>query len=131
MYITYIFIHSFTTVSEFSMEHICPICKNELVVSLNTVNVDFKCNKYDSHFFAKRLQLTHQTLSHPELLKIKVKFQIGDEPHWYLRVNYDQGTSEVWTEENPMRVIINQVFNPDFSDLIKLKEKIQTYMLFS
>lgn len=113
------------------MEQFCPICKLKLVQTPNPKHADFRCYKDDSHFFAKRLTLNHESLDAPELLKVKVKFQIGNESPWYLRVNYDQNTSEVWTEENPIRIVINQVFNPDFSDLIKLKEKIRTYMLFS
>jgi hypothetical protein len=108
------------------MEHLCPLCNNSLARKRAKDYFDYQCSKYDSHFYAKR---TH--LDTNELLKIKVKLQNEDKSEWYFRINYDTVSTEVWTDENPNRIVIKQVFTPDFSDLSRLKSKIQTYMLFS
>lgn len=61
--------------------------------------------------------------------KIRVGFR-GKEK-LFLKVHYDEGYSEVWTWHISSRLKINQIVYTDFSNIVKLKDKIKTLLLFA
>ena len=112
----------------------CPICNKKLTTNRSfsyknnkySKYTDYECKYKEDHFFVKRIncRMTNES---------KVKIRLSDETSlisYYLKINYDENTSEVWVKDSN-KITINQVFVPDYSDLTKLKEKIKTYLNFS
>ncbi len=110
-------------------KQICPICTKDMIEENKIKYIDYYCRERADHFYACRILNNEQ-------IKIKMRFtdtlENGTKEKLFLKVNFDEGTSQVWTKNNDNnRIQIDQIFNPDFSDLDKLKVKIRTYLLFS
>jgi hypothetical protein len=109
------------------MEHLCPICKRELTKEHKIKHVDYHCYPPKSdHHYSERETITGE--------KLKVKIRIGSgEDRLFLKVNYDESYSQVWTDpdDDDARIRINHAFEPDVSDLDALRKKLRTYMVFS
>lgn len=107
-------------------KHICPLC-NDYLSGDTTPNkhTDYSCVKSADHYYAKRIK-------NDELTKIKFRLTDPDGKKLYIKINYDQGITQVWTKSNNnIRSEIQSVFEPDFSDIEKLKNKLKTYLVFS
>lgn len=106
--------------------NICPICKNTLSVSDTSTQsyADYHCNHKD-HFFAKRMMMG-------QLIKVKLRVPDKDNPPLYIKVNFDDNSTQVWKKHSTIpRINIDHACKLDFSDLDKIKNKIKTYLLFS
>lgn len=69
-----------------------------------------------------------------QIQQLKARFTEPDGSKLSFKILYDQDRSEVWTGSSAQkenRVKIEHVFDLDFNDLDKLKQKIRMYMLFS
>jgi len=102
----------------------CLVCDREMEANNKIMYIDHFCDKVDDHHFSMRIR---ENVMH----KLRIRFQTGDE-RLCLKVHYDEGYSEVWTRSNSeLRVKIDQIVVPDFTDAEKLKDKIRTILLFS
>ena len=106
------------------MEHSCPICQTIMIEEYKIKFIDFYCSAKEDHFFAIRVK-------DETILKIKVRYTESNGSKIYLKVNFDNDFSQVWTDKNNFRVNIAYTFMPDFTDTDKLKNKIKTYLNFS
>lgn len=115
--------------SQKNIDNHCVICKKEMEIDERPKYSDYTCRTEDDHFFAKRIK-------DDTLLKLKVRFSESGSKI-YLKINFDEGFSEVWSNtntkghNNTQRVRIDSIFEPDFSDIQKIKSKIITYLTFS
>lgn len=117
----------------------CKICQSTMPLTVKTINNinyhgkdkstfyhDYKCNKnLDHHLYIERnLDGT--------LIITKTRLSIDNEDIIF-RINYNDSTTEIWNARSdyPEILKLNVVFNPDYSDLNKLKLKIKTFMVFS
>lgn len=105
----------------------CPIC-NQKLTPINTPDAllynEYRCRQ-DDHFFTSRMK-------GDQILKVKVRLgSDATNDKLFLRVEYDKGTTEVWTKSYSDKVTISETMVPDFSDLKRLRNKIKTYLLFS
>ena len=109
----------------------CPICQEKMIVESTPKHHDYICRQ-DDHFYSIRMAESIKT-SGIELRKLKIKLgNLETEPQcFFLRINYDEDTSEVWSSNNDSKNTIKQVFTPDFSNIPKLKNKIRTLLIFS
>jgi hypothetical protein len=111
----------------------CPICNKKMSVENKIKYIDYKCVT-DEHYYGVRI--VEDTFTN-ELRPLKVKIRLGDDKvkSFLLKINYDEGFSEVWTRsgktESANRSRIEKVFTPDFSNMDKLLNKIKTYIVFS
>lgn len=115
------------------MNRTCPICQRQLTKSpcLSTPQstvIDYFCHpSMMDHHYGERLR-------NGQLCKMKIRLtdQYTDE-RMFLRIDFDEGHSHVWTKQDDQknRIVINHTFMPDFSQIEKLKAKIQTYLIFS
>ena len=106
------------------VEHKCPFCNSELELDHQIEYKDYSCQKKD-HFFSKRIE-------DKDLIKIKLFLRDDDGQKVFLKINFDEGASEVWT--NNSRVARNKIdyaFEPDFNDRRILLAKIKTLLVFS
>lgn len=116
-------------IKEYNMEedNVCPICKEHLVPvdsSSNTYN-DYHCTTGKNHFFAKRLAMG-------QLLKVKLRLPDQGNSYLYMKVNFDENSTQVWKKSSEkQRINIDHATSLDFSDIEKIKNKIKTYLLFS
>lgn len=102
----------------------CPICHLEMKPSDKPYKNDFNCKASDDHIYIHRIK-------DDQISKIKIVFSDNDN-RLFMKVNYDEGFTEVWTKSNnDYRTVIQSVFTPDFSDIERLKSKIKTYLTFS
>lgn len=119
----------------------CPFCNSELSMEHRIIFCDFFCNKPD-HFFSERIIdvkdengefVTDQDGRQvKELAKIKLSFDDHTGERIYLKINYDEGNSQVWTKNSKThRATINNVFVPDYDNRESIIRKIKTYLLFS
>ena len=118
----------------------CPFCNSELTVEHKIVFCDFFCNRKD-HFFSERMVDVKDTNGDfikedgkqvKELVKIKLSLRDRAGEKMYLKINYDEGTSQVWTKDSTRpRATINNVFVPDYNNPDSILQKIKTYLLFS
>lgn len=103
----------------------CPICKKDLEMDseFSTTKIDFVCRR-DNHFYGHRIKNDQVTM-------LKARVMDENKNKFYLKSYYDKGIMEIWTKANDAkRTIINNIFEPDFSDIDKLIVKIKTYLLF-
>lgn len=109
------------------MDHLCPVCQRQLRKELKTKHTEYDCFPPKSdHHYVRREALDGQLL--------KMKIRIGsDKDRLYIKINFDEGFSQVWTDpdDDEARIKINHVFEPDLTDLEALRQKIRTYMVFS
>lgn len=105
----------------------CPICNQSMEKedsSDQQLYSDFHCRR-GSHFFAKRIQ-------DGQLTKIKIKILDESNSYLYMKINFDEGTTQVWKKTSKdTRVNIDHACHLDLSNLDKIKSKIKTYLLFS
>lgn len=111
------------------MIHHCPICQRELEKDSYQERVDYHCTPpREDHHYAKRVSHTDES----QILKLKVRISPED-TKTFLKIHYDQGYSEVWTnpDDDESKIRINHVMEPDLSDLKALQTKLKTYLVFS
>jgi hypothetical protein len=111
----------------------CPICQKQMSKHNMIKYIDHEC-KRENHFYGKRI-------IKDDVTKVKIRFTEPDGEKLYIKFNYDNDLTEVWsikpgileTEhiKNKQRIPIVGTFVPDLSDLEKLKQKIKTYLIFS
>ena len=85
------------------------------------ISKDYFCRS-SNHFFAKRL-------IKDEITKIKFRLEDSDKSNIYIRVNYDEGNTEIWKTDSK-KFKIDCVTDFDFSDHEKLLKKLKTYFIF-
>lgn len=114
------------------MERSCPICQRILTVEHKISYVDYHCHpSVKGHHYAERMKDDHHLRMKIRLTDV-VMSSGPDLPHMYLHIHYDDGYSEIWTNPDQLdRIRIHHVFVPDFTDLNALKNKLQTYIIFS
>lgn len=111
------------------MDHNCPICQRTLEKDSYRERVDYHCSPpRDDHHYAKRVLLTDES----QLIKLKVRIS-PESSKLYLKIHYDQGYSEVWTnpDDDESKIRINHIIEPDLTDLKALQTKLRTYLVFS
>lgn len=99
----------------------CPICKYECQKYNNDYSEDFNCFLKNDHSYAVRMKENKITK-----LKILVKEYMMN---YYLKIDYENNVTEIWSSSHTNRIKVPP-FNMDFSDLKKIKQKIQTILLF-
>lgn len=103
----------------------CPICDKELSVEEYDGYKDYHCRSRFDHHYGVRIK-------DDEILKVKVRLTDEDGSCIFFKINYDEKVTQVWTLMNQVnRVAVPHIFEPDFTDLSKLKLKMKTYLLFS
>jgi hypothetical protein len=116
----------------------CLVCNCEMVINHKISYVDHFCNVDDDHYFCIRIvNLYKVTSTYGEaektgemMAKLYVKFRVGRE-RLNLKVHYDEKYSEAWSKsKTTVRLKINQIIIPDFTDIEKLKNKIRTILVF-
>lgn len=121
-------------------KRLCPFCSKTLSMEHKIIFCDYYCNTAD-HYFSERIIdvkddngnfiLDDYGKQVKELIKIKLSLRDHDGEKLYLKVNYDLGTSEVWTKSSKTkRYTINSVTIPDYNDRESIINKIKTYILF-
>lgn len=108
-------------------KYFCPICQDELKPDPSRQHTDYACYGGDdgNHLYIHRVK-------DEQITKIKVRLMEPGGEKLYFKINYDHGFSEIWTKANDTnRNRIDSIFDPDFSDVEKLKTKIRTYLVFS
>jgi len=109
------------------MDHLCPICQRKLTAEDERNEItDYHCfPPPNDHHFSKRIK-------NDQVQKIKIRLS-PDGNKLYLKINFDEGYSQVWTrpDDESSRIKINHVFEPDLSDLNALQQKLRTYLIFS
>jgi hypothetical protein len=119
----------------------CPFCESELSMEHNITFCDYFCNKFN-HFFSERITdaqtdtgefiLDDDGKQVKELTKIKLCLIDCSGEKMYLKIDYDEHTSQVWTKDNKSpRILINDVFIPDYNNPKLIIKKIKSYLLFS
>jgi len=112
-------------------KYICPICQAELKQDYRSERKplhehDFTCSmRDDNHSYS--IRTVDDTM-----VKIKVRLQDTDDERLIFLIDYADHKLEIWTKAGQTnRVVIPVSFEPDFSDIEKLKEKIRTYLIFA
>ena len=122
-------------------KRLCPFCSKELSMEHKIIFCDYFCNTPD-HFFSERIidvkndsgefMLDDNGKQIKELVKIKLSLRDHNGEKMYLKVNYDEGTSQVWTKNSKtVRNNINGVIIPNYNDRKSIIDKIKTYIMFS
>ena len=119
---------------------LCPFCNSKLDAEQTVLYTDYFCNKHD-HFFSERLTdvknesgefIMENGKCVKELSKIKLSLQDHNGEKMYLKVNYDEGTSQVWTKNSMThRYVINNTIVPNYDDRESIIRRIKTLILFS
>jgi hypothetical protein len=65
-----------------------------------------------------------------QTIKLKLRFTFSRE-EVFLKIHYDIGYSEVWSDNAQQRLKINLIVPLDFSNIEKLKNKIKTLLIFA
>lgn len=110
------------------MKRHCPFCKETLCKEKKTHEItEYFCfPSMTDHHYSERL-------AGDRIQKLKIRLtDIVTNETMYLRVDFEQNFSHVWTTADDLKPIqINSAFMPDFSHLGRLKAKIKTYLIFS
>jgi hypothetical protein len=101
----------------------CLVCGKEMEITHKIKYVDHFCSTQEDHHFSWRIVGGN-------LAKLRIRFQDGNE-RLCLKVHYDENYSEVWTGAKSERLRINQIIEPNFQDIEKLKNKLRTILVFS
>lgn len=114
-----------------SEQHNCPICHHEMEMTHLISYKDYYCRGGDEHFYGKRVK-------NNVLTKLKIRFKEVSGEKIYIKFNYDLNSMQVWSKKpgdfddsRDARIPIEGTFEPDFSDINKLKSKIKVYLTFS
>jgi hypothetical protein len=107
----------------------CPICSKTLSKQSETLNpglisCESFCEKEKDHSFFSRW--FNEEPNQTQIIKIAFK---GDSKI-FLKLNYQLQKSFIWTKPNDVHPIKVSLFEPDFSDIPKLKKKLKTLLLF-
>jgi hypothetical protein len=107
------------------MNNQCPICKSEMNKNDLVSYIDYFCWPIkEDHHYSRRIRGTELQI---EKIRISTK-----EETFYLKLDYSNILSEIWTKPNGShKVQLDHLINVDFTDLNKLEEKLKTYILFS
>ena len=85
------------------------------------VYIDYFCKRH-SHFYSMRIM-------QGEIIKEKIRVIDGDDnTRLYVKINYDEGNMQVW-KEGVERIMVNETFKPDYSNLEALRDKIKLYLI--
>lgn len=107
------------------MDRICPICNRELTESKDTKHTDYSCYppKKDHHY-AERFV---------EEIKTAIKVRLSPpEGRIFFKIYYERQCMDIWTvPEQREKILVNHLFEPDFTDVQGLFHKMKTYLLFS
>ncbi|MFA6609041.1 MAG: hypothetical protein WCT07_04005 [Candidatus Paceibacterota bacterium] len=120
---------------------LCPFCKRKLEAERTVLYTDYFCNR-DDHFFSERLSdvkddygkfiIDENGKCVKELTKVKLSLRDHSGEKMYLKINYDEGTSQVWTKNSKThRHIVNSAIIPNYDDKESIIRKIKTLILFS
>lgn len=109
------------------MENCCPLCRYPLKIDPN-IYFNISCEAGGDHFYAVS---TSKAGTMAEL-----RFRIDD---ICVVLRYVDRSTKIWRDynanDNPnqdkLMATINDIIKIDFSDLPKLKEKLQKYIIFS
>lgn len=114
----------------------CPICKaNMLLDSENRfchLYEDYVCRSAD-HFLAIRS-------SGDQMVKIKIRLQDEEKDNYFIKINYDLSTTEVWKNSNEVckntnsvdrSIVIDRVSKLELYSRNKILNKIKSILLFS
>jgi len=112
----------------------CAICNKKMLFENKIKYVDYICIS-EEHMYS--IRFAEDTFTNAvNLTKMKVRLGSKRAYNYMLKINYDDGNSEVWVnngdklEEIP-KTRINQTFTPDLSNVEKIKNKIKTWLVFS
>jgi len=109
------------------MSNPCPICQREMKRDHLIKFIDYYCHPSRSdHHYAKRTTVTC------ELIECKVRFKEPSNEKIFLKVQYQEGYSEVWTGSYlDARTRIEYPIQLNFDDIEKIRAKIRTCLVFS
>lgn len=114
----------------------CPICSRQMEPDYKVKYLDYSCLS-DDHGYSIRLVENPFTKA---VKQTKIRIRLGrlDDKNYLLKINFDEGYSEVWSsigttshKDVNKRLKIEKTWSPDVSDLEKLKNKIKMYLIFS
>ena len=107
------------------MDRICPICSRELTESKENKHVDYACYppKTDHHYVERFV----------DEVKTSIKVRMTPpEGRIFFRIFYERQHMEIWTvPEQHEKIRVDNIFEPDFTDIPALFQKMRTYLLFS
>lgn len=88
--------------------------------------IDYFCKpKYDDHhYFSARFN------SKDKQTHLKVRIHHHNQSKIYFKINFLEEYTEIW-EDKSSRLRIDQVISYDFKDLLNLRNKLRTYLVFS
>lgn len=125
-----------------SNDHVCLICRQVMQFHKGIEHTDYYCGKNDNHHFCYRIvkedlfieinnDWSFSEINKTKMIKLRIRLLDEDGAAIRLKIHYDKGYSEVWKIANSTdRVIINSIVIPDFNDMIKLKNKMKTFLVF-
>lgn len=107
------------------MDRICPICNRALTESKDLKYTDYTCYPpADDHHYAERF-----------VEEVKTAFKVRLSPpggRIFFRVYLERQCMDIWTvPEQREKINVGHLFEPDFSDIPALYQKMKTYLLFS
>ena len=103
----------------------CPICKRPLTKETTPGYDDWNCfPSRKDHFYGIRM-----IKNYIDAIKIRLTDDSGS---FFLRIMPNVNKSEIWTQPwQEYKIEIDHAIVPDFGNLAALKNKLQTYVLFS
>ena len=100
----------------------CPICKRKLTKFSFSKEIDYSCTpSMMNHHYAIRFL-------NKEKFVVKFRLTVNQED-LMVRINYHDKFIEIWGNNKP-KIKINYIFEPDFTNLDKLFNKIKAYVAF-
>lgn len=108
------------------MDRLCPICDVKMTEQHMIKYIDYYCNpKLNNHHYSARYK------TNGEHTHLKARISEHGRPKQYFKINFMEGYTEIWEDMNGSRVRIDQVISYDFTDLVTMRNKLRTYLVFS
>lgn len=108
------------------MENCCPICQKPLKIDSETY-FNISCRSRSDHYYVVNTSKSGK--------KIELRFRIN---LLCAIVSYAEGITKIWSAKEYYNssitvtaAVINEVIQIDFSDIPRLKEKLEKYIIFS
>lgn len=107
------------------MDYLCPICDAKMDPQDMIEYTDYFCApKVKNHHLSFRIN------DKGEQTHLKAFINEHGRSKIYFKINFVEEYTEIW-EGSSTRFRIDQVISYDFTDLVSLRNKLRTYLVFS
>jgi hypothetical protein len=105
----------------------CPICDSKLDKShLNKEvlpeSIYLECKHQDHSFFVSFMG--------KDIRLMKIKFISEDKKKTFLKLDFRDQIGHIWTQPNDPKPKRIPLFEPDFSNIPRFKQKLKTFLIF-